>query len=379
MDLTRLLLDSYLDAHILLACGWLVWMAIKAGLAGAGLGRAWHLRLALLQGSLVLVAVAPAVGLGLGWVLSEIAPGAPLSFADLAVAQYLEGNVRMDPQRLEALLGLRGQLLDHVVQLRSPLAIAAILAWSAGVLWFGLAGVRRVLRLLALCRGSFLWHRVGAVEVRLSDRISVPFCTRLLGRRIVFLPERILERPRHARIAVAHEFQHLRRGDVEWEFALELLRPLFFFNPAFLLWKREIGHLRELSCDASLLGARRVSARDYLGCLLKICEDSLTHDRRTFVVTPQVPLVHGRRLLGGCGASLLKKRVMAALECDGAPGAYRLPSAISVAALAVAFALLAVGLQRPADWSQDRLMLSTIVNLERLEARNAALQRLGNY
>ena len=30
-----------------------------------------------------------------------------------------------------------------------------------------------------------------------------------------------------------------------------------------------------------------------------------------------------------------------------------------------------VAIQRPGDWSQDRLMLSTIVNLERLEARTA--------
>ena len=31
---------------------------------------------------------------------------------------------------------------------------------------------------------------------------------------------------------------------------------------------------------------------------------------------------------------------------------------------------VAVAIQKPGDWSQDRLMLSTIVNLERLEAIN---------
>ena len=29
-------------------------------------------------------------------------------------------------------------------------------------------------------------------------------------------------------------------------------------------------------------------------------------------------------------------------------------------------------MQRPGDWSHDRLMLSTIVNLERMASRNAA-------
>jgi hypothetical protein len=33
--------------------------------------------------------------------------------------------------------------------------------------------------------------------------------------------------------------------------------------------------------------------------------------------------------------------------------------------------LAAVAIQRPGDWSQDRLMLSTIVNLERLAVMNA--------
>jgi hypothetical protein len=31
--------------------------------------------------------------------------------------------------------------------------------------------------------------------------------------------------------------------------------------------------------------------------------------------------------------------------------------------------LASLAIHRPSDWSQDRLMLSTIVNLERLEAR----------
>ena len=33
--------------------------------------------------------------------------------------------------------------------------------------------------------------------------------------------------------------------------------------------------------------------------------------------------------------------------------------------------LAAISIQRPGDWSQDRLMLSTIINLERLEMMNA--------
>ena len=29
-------------------------------------------------------------------------------------------------------------------------------------------------------------------------------------------------------MALAHEFQHLRQGDISWEIMIEFLRPLFF-------------------------------------------------------------------------------------------------------------------------------------------------------
>ena len=38
--------------------------------------------------------------------------------------------------------------------------------------------------------------------------------------------------------------------------------------------------------------------------------------------------------------------------------------------LAVGVSMAAASVRQPGDWSQDRLMLSTIVNLERLEAIN---------
>jgi len=42
--------------------------------------------------------------------------------------------------------------------------------------------------------------------------------------------------------------------------------------------------------------------------------------------------------------------------------------------IAVVF-LSALSIQKPADWTQDRLMLSTIINLERLETINTFGQR----
>jgi hypothetical protein len=37
--------------------------------------------------------------------------------------------------------------------------------------------------------------------------------------------------------------------------------------------------------------------------------------------------------------------------------------------------LASIAVQKPNDWSHDRLMLSTIINLERLELRNTLAER----
>ncbi len=62
---------------------------------------------------------------------------------------------------------------------------------------------------------------------------------------------------------LAHEFQHLRQGDIEWEILLEALKPIFFLNPAFHAWKRQVEKLRELSCDSQVLTRGRIGVCDY--------------------------------------------------------------------------------------------------------------------
>ncbi|MEO0905194.1 MAG: biotin transporter BioY, partial [Pseudomonadota bacterium] len=68
-------------------------------------------------------------------------------------------------------------------------------------------------------------------------------------------------------------------------------------------------------------------------------------------------------------SSFLKLRIVSLLDDSGnAIGRPRLGTAII--AFSLGFALLATLALRPTnDWSHDRLMLSTIVNLERLNTR----------
>ena len=143
----------------------------------------------------------------------------------------------------------------------------------------------------------------------------MPFATRGLFRRHVVIPSFLLTSPSDMKIVLAHEFEHLRQGDVEWELAFEFLRPVLYFNPVFHFWKQKFGRVRELNCDQSVLERLGISAGDYARCLLQFCGQRPSK-------RPDVGL------------------------------------------------LSAATARTPGDWSQDRLTLSTVVNLERLEAIN---------
>jgi hypothetical protein len=45
------------------------------------------------------------------------------------------------------------------------------------------------------------------------------------------------------KMSLTHQFQYLRQGDIEWEIALAAMRPLFFWNPALILRKRQVEQL----------------------------------------------------------------------------------------------------------------------------------------
>ena len=162
------------------------------------------------------------------------------------------------------------------------------------------------------------------------------------------------------RLVIGHELQHFRQGDLVWEILLEALRPLFFWNPAFVLWKRHIDTLRELGCDQQLMLRRPVVATRYADCLLRVCQNAIAG--RQPIALPAVPLVPANR-------QTLETRIRA-LCAEPVADRSRL-SLIFVLPVAAAILLFSVFIPQSGDWSQDRIMLSSIVNLERLDARTA--------
>jgi len=370
------LLDAYVDVNLLLLLVCALWFVFSRVLDRLGLAHAVTARLRMLRSVFVAVLLAPAFAALIVMIgrAGYPHPAQTVNLTDFIVAQYLQGRFAMNASALEEVLMLRSRLADAAF---TPAGQALLGLVAAGGVTCLLRLGWSLFRLRRILAESHLWRRFGRVELRVSDTISVPFSTRGLRRRIVVLPSAMLERGADLRIALAHELQHLRQGDVEWELALGLIRPLFWWNPAFHIWRQQVEELRELSCDRQVLARRGYDVAAYCDCLLRVCQDGLRARRFMAVEAPVVALVRTEnRLFGGRSAALLKRRMLSVIEGRAERHPRLVFAILSLPALAVTLTA-AVAIQKPGDWSQDRIMLSTIINLERLQAVNGPVPSFG--
>lgn len=364
------LINAYLDVNLLLAFAAILWMVVARILRVTGLGHAYTAQLRALRMVFLVILLSPFLVAG-ALVLGDLAGveiARQVNLTDFVVAQYLQGRFEMDPSRLYSLLGARRHFAAGEAGL---LGMGLLFALTLGFAVFAIRLVASMLKLRGVLDESFAWRRFGRLELRLSDQTSVPFSTRGISRRIVVLPSSMLAEPDDLRIALGHELQHLRQRDVDWEIAMECLKPFFFWNPAFHLWRRQVEELRELSCDRQVLARKGYDVAAYCQCLLRVCHNSLRRRRLFALQAPVVALVQTEsRLFGHRSAQILRHRMVSLIEGK----AERHPRALALMLLMPLIALTfiaAVAIQRPGDWSQDRLMLSTIINLERLAVMNA--------
>ncbi len=71
-------------------------------------------------------------------------------------------------------------------------------------------------------------------------------------------------------LALTHELQHLRRGDLWWGLLPALARHLLFFHPCVHLAVREYGIAREAACDAAVVAGNHGCRHDYGRLLLRL-------------------------------------------------------------------------------------------------------------
>ena len=363
--------NAYIDANFIIILAALLWIAARFILTRTAFKQAGLMQLQLVYGVLLAVAAAPVVislhtlAQNMGLFGAEYSA----SLSDYALAQFLNGRIEMAPLQFEALWMSRTVFAQNVTTLATPVAIVLVGLFSLG---FGISLarlLRNAVQVRAVIRSGYQWRRIGRVAIVLSDRMDVPFSTRGVRTRYIVLPSTLLSQSDDLRIAIAHELQHMRQGDLGWEITLELLRPIFFWNPAFLFFKREVEELREVACDQQVLVRRHFGVRDYCDCLLRVCDNAVSQNTAARILVPSVPFVRADR--GKHAARSLKRRVLTMMSGTG-----RAPSRWVTGLMALPFvaciSVASVASQSSNEWSQDKLMLSTIVNLERLDQRTFA-------
>jgi TonB family protein len=146
-----------------------------------------------------------------------------------------------------------------------PAAIGV--AWALGALLFAAVLAARQFRFAsALSGGTPAW--IGGTSVVRAPRADMG--PAVVGRAIV-LPIDFEARftPAEQAAIIAHEAQHLARGDVAANAAVALIQCLCWFNPLVHLAAHWIRFDQELACDAAVMAQRPALWRPYAEALLK--------------------------------------------------------------------------------------------------------------
>lgn len=369
METLEQVLAAYLDVNLLLIGTAMLWLAARSVMKRFEFRHAFTSQLLVLK-TVVLAAIFLPTALAMLVHYSPVSQTVPITLSDLMLAQYLQGNLSMNPSLLESLLAAHQNFITRIANPNHPLITAIVLGMILSAGFMAARAVYTFYRLRKVLGSAHKWRTFGNLHLLVSDTIRIPFSTRTAGKKYVVLPSTMLPRGLDTKVAIAHELQHLRQKDVDWEICASLLTPIFFWNPAFHYLKSQIEELRELSCDQRVLRSGRFNVADYCNTLVRACANKFENPKLYEVEIPKVALVQTRiGLFRRTPARLLKNRIASALDVK--PNSQ---SPVKVMAIAVALVLtsgvMSFSVQKPTDWSQDRLMLSAIVNLDRLEHRN---------
>ncbi|GAA6194396.1 M56 family metallopeptidase [Phaeobacter sp. NW0010-22] len=367
----EILLDAFVNANILICVAYLLWRCVREAMARSGIGQAYGAQLQILNSVFLLIIFSPLITMAYRS-LQNVGMAGSMNFnlSDMVVSYYLNGGFEMKASDLEGLIHMRDTFMLNVINGTGWGAKIAIALFLIG---FTLGAVRLIYSMTCLYKivaQSYAWRGFGRVRLRLSDRTLVPFSTRGLRCYYVVLPSHMLAESHELKVSIAHELQHIRQGDLEWEIFLEALKPLFFMNPFFHAWKRQVEDLREFSCDSKVLNRGVIDVRTYCDTLLSVCQNTLRRDRAFVIAVPKVTLVTADRTSAREGKlGMLEHRILSALEHRPVKRQKALSLTV-VLLLAITLSVTTISIQRSGDWSQDRLMLSTVVNLERLDEIN---------
>lgn len=154
--------------------------------------------------------------------------------------------------------------------------LPAVGIWLLGLCWHGAQMLRPLRTTRAMVRRSvsfadddellrWLATSIGLralPEVRIAEEASAPL---VVGawRPTVLMPAMASLSPDERRMALGHEFMHVKRRDLALAWIPAVAERLFFFHPLVRLAVREYVTAREAACDAAVVRALDVAPDDY--------------------------------------------------------------------------------------------------------------------
>jgi beta-lactamase regulating signal transducer with metallopeptidase domain/Tol biopolymer transport system component len=93
-------------------------------------------------------------------------------------------------------------------------------------------------------------------------------------RPVLLLPARGTEdlTPREVEHILLHELAHVKRRDLQVHAFCIAIQVIYWFNPLLYLVRRQLQHLRELCCDATVAGVLKEGTKDYCQTLVETAE-----------------------------------------------------------------------------------------------------------
>ena len=167
----------------------------------------------------------------------------------------------------------------------------ALALWCLGMLvlstwlWGKLRGLRRGVsdasgneslaasldRLVPQCAEQLGLSRVP--EIRLTRSILCPAVTGIF-RPVLLMPVDFLSKlsPKSTEHMLLHEFAHIKRGDLYVHGVYMILQIVYWYNPLLWLVSRQMHHLREICCDATVAQHLKDRTMEYRQTLLDIAK-----------------------------------------------------------------------------------------------------------
>jgi beta-lactamase regulating signal transducer with metallopeptidase domain len=250
-----------------------------------------------------------------------------------ALAMPVQGGEWASPAAASepGLLGTAASLTDDLLAIG---LIAFIAAWAAGALFFAARSILAHVSFMQIvdreampvsARMQDLAVRIAAeTGLKRPPRIVAslisrgPFVTGLF-RPVVVMPAWFEDdyTPAEARAALAHEFMHVRRGDL-WALQVsELFVAAMWFNPLAYIARNAFRTDQEAACDADVLARCQTSPHAYGSALVKAAKLHLpepayaagrlplTHALKERLTRMTYPAPSSRRRMIGFGAALL--------------------------------------------------------------------------